>query len=286
MDKVYLATYSYGMDNKMNMLDKIRTAAEIGYAGVELSGGYEGRPAAEIKAVLDECGIEAISSHVQIDNIEGELPFLKELGVKFVVCPMYSFTNREEALELAAKLSDLGKKAAAYGIKVGYHNHTQEFWKEDGEYLLEILLNNTDPANVVFQLDCGWASAAGIDPVAFINQYAGRFISIHVKENNAVLGVEKPAPRPKDGQRKPPFEMKFDENGKPIIPPEFLKMMEERNKINVATGTGIIDWKAVRTAADAQGCIAYIVEREYSYNDPKDRVACLREDFTYLKNNV
>ena len=58
MEKIYLATYSFGMETNLNMLDKIRTAAEIGYAGVELSGGYEGRSAAEIKAVLDETGIE------------------------------------------------------------------------------------------------------------------------------------------------------------------------------------------------------------------------------------
>lgn len=284
MDKVYLATYSFGFDSNLSMLDKIRKAAEIGYAGVELSGGYEGRSAAEIKAVLDECGIECISSHVQLDKIEEELPFLSELGVKFVICPMHQISCRDDALELASRLTDLGRKAARYGIKVGYHNHTSEFWKDDGETFYETLIKNTKPEDVVFQLDCGWASAAGIDPVAFINQYAGRFISIHVKENDKVIGVDKPQPRTEGGPRRPRFEL--DENGKPIIPPEFLKRMEERQKINCAAGQGIIDWKAVKAAADAQGCIAYIVEREYSYNDPKDRIQCLREDFEYLKNNV
>jgi len=56
--------------------------------------------------------------------------------------------------------------------------------------------------------------------------------------------------------------------------------------MNVPTGQGIVDWKAVKAAADGQGCWYYIVEREYSYNVPPDRVACLREDFEYLKNNV
>ena len=144
MEKIYLATYSFGMETNLNMLDKIRTAAEIGYAGVELSGGYEGRSAAEIKAVLDETGIEVISSHVQLDKIEEELPFLAELGARFVICPMNFFSNREEALALADKLVDLGRKASRYGIKVGYHNHSQEFWKVDGEYRLDILVKNTD----------------------------------------------------------------------------------------------------------------------------------------------
>lgn len=284
MDRIYLATYSFGMESNMNMLEKIRTAAEIGYVGVELSGGYEGRSAAEINAVLKETGMEVISSHVMLNNIEQELPFLSELGAKFAICPMHHFSNREETLELADRLNELGRKASRYGMKVGYHNHTQEFWKVDGEYLLDILIKNTDPEYVVFQLDCGWASAAGIDPVEYINTHAGRFASIHVKENGKVIGAEEPRPRNRDGGDRPPI--KFDENGKPIIPPEILKMLEERMKVNVAAGKGIIDWKAVKAAADAQGCIAYIVEREYSYNEPKDRIQCLREDFEYLKNNV
>ena len=151
MDKVYLATYSYGMDNSLTMLDKIRTAAEIGYAGVELSGGYEGRTATEINEVLKETGIEVIS-HVQLGKIEEELPFLAELGAKFVICPMHNFATREEALDLANKLNDLGKKASEYGMKVGYHNHTQEFWKVDGEYLLDIVIKNTDPDYVASNL--------------------------------------------------------------------------------------------------------------------------------------
>jgi sugar phosphate isomerase/epimerase len=283
LDKIYLATYSFGFDSGLDLPGKIRKAAEIGYDGVELAGGYEGLSAAEIKSVLDEAGIECISSHVELDNIGDELPFLAELGCKFVICPMYSITSRDDVLELAAKLTELGRKAASYGLKVGYHNHHTEFWKEDGEYFLETLINNTKPEDVVFQLDCGWASAAGIDPAGFIKQYAGRFISVHIKENNKVIGVEKPKPRPKDGSG-PSFEL--DENGKPIIPPEFLKMMEEMTRINCRTGDGIIDWKEVKAAADAQGCIAYIVEREYSYNEPKDRIQCLVEDLRYLRTNV
>ena len=53
-------------------------------------------------------------------------------------------------------------------------------------------------------------------------------------------------------------------------------MKEEHDRLNVPQGTGIVDWKAVKAAADAQ-CddVIYVVEREASYNDPQDRVACL-----------
>ena len=79
----------------------------------------------------------------------------------------------------------------------------------------------------------------------------------------------------------------LDADGKPIFPPEFLKMKEEHDKLNVPQGQGIVDWKAVKAAADAQ-CdnVIYVVEREASYNDPQDRVACLAEDIAWLKANL
>ena len=63
----------------------------------------------------------------------------------------------------------------------------------------DILINNTDPEYVVFQLDCGWASAAGVDPVEYINAHAGRFAAIHVKENSKVIGADEPRPGQETG---------------------------------------------------------------------------------------
>ena len=79
-------------------------------------------------------------------------------------------------------------------MKVGYHNHTQEFNVSEGETFLETLLKNTDPENVIFELDCGWAAAAkGKENVVnVLTEYAGRFKAIHIKENNKVIGPEPP----------------------------------------------------------------------------------------------
>jgi len=283
MDKIYLALYSYGMDSGLSMEEKLQKTAEIGYVGVEFAGGYGGVSAQEMKKLLLKYRLDGISSHVSMDGISENLPYMAEIGGKMIIVPGYPFATKEEAIECAELLNEKGKEAQKYGIKIGYHNHTSEFYLDEGKPLLDYVIENTDPAYVSFQLDCGWASAAGIDPVEYINKHAGRFIAIHVKENNAVIGPEKPRSA-KEPQRRPSF--KLDENGKPIIPEEFKKMMEERGKLNGPTGSGIVDWKAVKAAADAQGCIAYIVEREWSYNVPPDRIQCLKEDFEYLKNNV
>ena len=215
--------------------------------------------------------------------MEEDLPYLAKLGVTFVACPMAAFNTTEEAKETADELNKFGKLAKEYGITIGYHNHTQEFNKDGDKYLFDWVIENTDPETVAFEIDCGWASAAGIDPVEYIKQHAGRIAAIHIKENGAVIGPDKASSR-KNPPEWPKFEL--DEDGKPIFPPEFIKMMQERDKLNVPTGSGIVDWKAVKAAADAQrDGVIYVVEREASY-DGKSRIDCLKEDVAWLKANV
>ena len=283
MDKIYLQLYSFGHECTLTMEEKLQATAEIGYVGVEFAGGYENISSTEMKKLLEKLNLDAISAHVRMDAIVDTLPYMAELGAKMIIVPSHPFANKAEALEAAELLNKNGKEAAKYGIKIGYHNHTSEFYLDEGKHLLDYVIENTDPEYVSFELDCGWASAAGVNPVEYINKYAGRFIAVHVKENSKVLGPDKPRSA-HDKEKWPKFEL--DENGKPIIPEEIRKIWEEHAKIDVPTGTGIVDWKAVKAAADAQGCIAYIVEREWSYNVPQDRVQCLKEDFEYLKNNI
>ncbi len=281
MENINLQLYSFGFDCPLSLLEKIKAAGEMGYSGVEFARGYEEIPVEEVQKALDEAGVKAVSAHVAFNFMEQDLPYLAKLGVKYVACPMAAFNTIEEAKETAEDLNRFGQLAKQYGITIGYHNHTGEFYQVDGKYLMDVLMENTDPETVAFEIDCGWASAAGIDPVAYIQQHAGRIAAIHIKENGAVIGADKPASR-----YDPPMKFELDADGKPIVPPEFIKMMQEREKLNVPQGTGIVDWKAVKAAADAQrDGVLYVVEREASYGG-KDRVTCLKEDIAWLKENL
>ena len=281
MENINLQLYSFGFDCPLSLLEKIKAAGEMGYSGVEFARGYEEIPVEDVQKALDEAGVKAVSAHVAFNFMEQDLPYLAKLGVKFVACPMAAFNTIEEAKETAEDLNKFGQIAKQYGITIGYHNHTGEFYQVDGKYLMDVLMENTDPETVAFEIDCGWASAAGIDPVAYIQQHAGRIAAIHIKENGAVIGADKPASR-----YDPPMKFELDADGKPIVPPEFIKMMQEREKLNVPQGTGIVDWKAVKAAADAQrDGVLYVVEREASYGG-KDRITCLKEDIAWLKENL
>ncbi|MDR1117097.1 MAG: sugar phosphate isomerase/epimerase [Oscillospiraceae bacterium] len=275
MKKVYIQTYSLGDNMAKDFEGSLKKLSEMGYCGVEFAGGYGGKSAEELIEILKKYKLDAISSHVRLDIADDEIEFLAKVGARYIICPMAVATTYDEAISLAGQLNAVGERCKKYGLKYGYHNHTQEFMEIDGKYLLEILIENTDPDKVVFQLDVGWCTTAGVNAVDFINKYAGRFELIHAKEAGKVTGVQKPLD----------FSgIQRDESGRPVMTPEFMKLMEEMNetrKMNSPQGKGIVDWKGVKTAADAQGARAYIVEREWDYLD--DIFQCVKEDVEFMK---
>ncbi len=272
MEKVYVQTYSVMRDMMRDFKGTLAKIAGLGYTGVEFAGGYGGLQPAELDSLLKELGLEVISSHVGLQNAEDDIEILSYVGAPYMICPGPAPASEEEAHRTAARLNEIGEACAKAGMKYGYHNHTSEFMRFNGKYALDILMEETDPANVVFQLDVGWAACAGIDVEDYINKHAGRIELIHAKECNQVVGVIPIL----DHSRLPK-----DENGRPIIPEEIQAMHKAGTIANGPTGKGIIDWKSLRKTADAQGTKAYIVEREYDYQG--DIYQCLKEDLDYLK---
>jgi sugar phosphate isomerase/epimerase len=88
--------------------------------------------------------------------------------------------------EFAATFNRIGEACRKAGLGFAYHNHRNEFQPvEEGGIMYDILLKETDPALVDFELDLGWAVAAGADPLALFDKYPGRFKLLHVKDMNA-----------------------------------------------------------------------------------------------------
>jgi len=273
MEKRYIQLYSLKDVIGDDFAAVLRRVKEIGYTGVEFAGGfYGGYEAAELKALLAEIGLEPLSSHIMTAQIPGQIAYAKELGIKYLIDPMAPINTYEDAIEAAGKFNEAGKLCADAGISFGYHNHRHEFLPGKDGYLLETVILNTDPKLVCFQLDVGWAACSGADSVALINKYPGRFKLIHLKECSHVAG---PEPMP-DFTKIP-----RDENGRPIIPPEVLEKILAQLKWNAPSGKGIIDWKAVKDAAIAQGVEGFVVEREYNYAD--DIWKCIEEDCAFIK---
>lgn len=276
MGKINLQMYSF-MDGKMNdSRENFRRAAEMGYDGVELFGPNFEIPAEELKELLEELKLEPVSLHApKTDMVEGLIPFAKTLGMSFVGIGMEVLLNEEAVHTFAKTLNRIGKVCAEQGLTLTYHNHTQEFAACGDKRIMDVLMEETDPAYVSFELDAGWCAAAGFDPIAFVEQYSGRVKLIHVKESSRKVGPQ------------PPMDfgsLPKDENGAPIFSEELKKSMEELDQINCKAGEGLVDWKALKETADRHGCQAYIVEREYSPSG--NRLDDLKADLEYYRTQI
>ncbi|MEI9807426.1 MAG: sugar phosphate isomerase/epimerase [Bacteroidota bacterium] len=68
------------------------------------------------------------------------------------------------------------------GIRFAYHNHDYSFKTMDGQFPQDIMMANTDPALVDFEMDMYWVITGGQDPIAWIKKYPKRFRLCHVKD--------------------------------------------------------------------------------------------------------
>ena len=160
--KVNIGTYSFGgiasyLGLGPTLLDKFKTIASLGFTGVELLPVDLDNDIEDIKKWLKETGLEVVSIHAE--PTEEIVKKIAELGGKAVIWAGTPFCNKAEAIEVAHKLDEMAEMAEPYGIKIGYHNHSQEFFMDEGKTLLEHLLDNS--TKCYSQLDCGWAQNGG-----------------------------------------------------------------------------------------------------------------------------
>ncbi len=82
---------------------------------------------------------------------------------------------------VAEALNRAGELARAQGLRVGYHDHDFELAPIDGVFPHDVLLSETDPALVSFEMDLYWMTRAGADPMAYFGRHPGRFHLCHMK---------------------------------------------------------------------------------------------------------
>ncbi len=86
----------------------------------------------------------------------------------------------------------VGEICNAKGIRFGYHNHDQEFSTKPDSIIsvYDFMLQNTDPAKVMFEMDLYWTVMGGANPVDYFNKYPGRFELWHIKDK-AEIGAQR-----------------------------------------------------------------------------------------------
>ncbi|HEY0753462.1 MAG TPA: sugar phosphate isomerase/epimerase [Ktedonobacteraceae bacterium] len=190
MNTLALQLYTVRDETARDFAGTLRRVAAQGYTAVEFAG-YGDLSSQQMQELLAETGLQALSAHVALtrleQNLAQEIEYAQAIGCSYIVMPWLAPEQRTGAHlpALAEILNTMGSVAKASGLTLGYHNHDFEFAPvsaTDPSFMLDYLLENTDPANLVLELDTYWAAYAGVDPVAYLQRWQSRVPLVHLKD--------------------------------------------------------------------------------------------------------
>ena len=187
---------------KTDPVATIEKLGAMGYKTVETAGYADGKlygmEPTDFKALVEKNGMKVISAHCggpvpSKENWDEAMAWWdkcidanKAAGCSYIVQPSMAKMAYESlaGLKMYCDLFNaVGEKCAAKGIKFGYHNHAHEFDVQlEGQVIYDFMLKNTDPKKVFFQLDLYWIAEGGKNAIDYFNNYPGRFLSYHVKD--------------------------------------------------------------------------------------------------------
>lgn len=272
-----LQLYTLNKEALADLDATLHAVRNIGFRHVELAG-LLGRSAAQLRASLDLADLRCTSIHLpsqssglSLSDDPGMLAEqLRILGCKTAVLPTFLMgpdakprlpgesgfayvrraglkMRKEDWQRNAAFLNCIGPRLKREGIALGYHNHNPEFAPlADGRTGFDVLLAETDPATVHFELDVGWSAAAGVDAAALMRQYPGRIRQMHLKDIKSGM------------------------------PPNFTYQQAPRS-----LGDGQTDWPHLLHEAVRLGVSDFFIEQEPPY--PVDAQTSIARSYRYLQ---
>jgi sugar phosphate isomerase/epimerase len=165
-------------------LDEVKS---WGIKNVELAGTY-GLTTEQFKVELDKRGLKAISAHYSYDqfrtNLDDILRDAKILGLKYAGCawiPHSGDFDEKTCREAIAVFNHAGETLAKHGVKFFLHTHGYEFQPYKDGTLFDLLMTETNPKHVGFEMDIFWIVHAGQDPVQLLDKYGKRWELTHLK---------------------------------------------------------------------------------------------------------
>lgn len=160
-------------------------AAQLGIT----QNAFYGLQIKEVATIMKDLGLTSPSVHLDIATLRTHLDQamepLSQLGVSMVALPTMMGDDLSTAsayFKMADEFNVLAGRMKEYGIQLVFHNHGYEHALREDKVPLDILLENTDPQLVVFELDIFWMQAAGASPIDYLKRYPGRFKLMHVKD--------------------------------------------------------------------------------------------------------
>ena len=194
LEKFGIQLYSVKEDMAQDPVATIKSLGGFGYQQLE---GYDGGQGIlwglqpeEFTTLMGEANTQMIASHCNVfENLEAQAELAAKVGMKYLICPWIGPQKSiADYQSKAAEFNQIGAKLNSFGIKFAYHNHDYTFVELEGQLPQDVLMNETDPALVDFELDIYWAHVANVNPGEYIAKYPGRFRLCHVKDAEAGTG--------------------------------------------------------------------------------------------------
>lgn len=165
----------------------LQRLAAIGYQEVEFAWN-RGTSPSETKELLRATGLTAPAAHLSVEDFESgwdaTVAATQTIGIENLVLAWIDADQRKtlgDYHQWAERFNRYGTAARTAGLTFAYHNHAAELTPIDGKIPYEILLSETDPATVGFEMDVYWILEGGGDPLGYFAKWPGRFPMLHVK---------------------------------------------------------------------------------------------------------
>lgn len=235
--RVGLELYSLRKELDRDVPGALALARKMGFAEVEVAMLHN-LSAKEFAAALKAAGLKATSVAVTYEELQTKRDLVKEraaaFGAKWVMLawiPHDGDFTVEIAKRVAGEMNEWGESLGKNGMRLAYHPHGYEFRPESGGSAFDVLVKETNPKTVFFEVDTFWAEVAGQNSAQLITRLGSRVRLLHLKDlrKGAQTGVFTGAAADEDC---------------------------------VALGDGVIDWRETLAAARKAGVEKYFIEDE------------------------
>lgn len=156
-------------------------SAPVGRITPQLPDGFQQLPREEAMKVFGERS----SAKYLLDNVRHSLEGAVALNQKYLNLPAlrpHEFKSLSQVKHNIELMNHAGEICAEAGVLFGYHNHNWELLPVDGVVPYELMLTETVPDKVAFQMDSYWILKGGGDLHDYLSRHAGRFPSCHMKD--------------------------------------------------------------------------------------------------------
>ena len=183
-----LQLYTLRADLPADPRGVIKQVASFGYKQIEgfegPKGMFWGMTNKEFKSYMDDLGTTFVASHCDVfKDFEKKVDDAAAIGVKYLIWNYEGpGKTNDDYRRYADDFNKKGELCKKNGIKFAFHNHDYSFKSQNGVFPQDIMLDNTDPSLVYFEMDIYWVVTAGLDPEEWFKKHKNRFRLCHIKD--------------------------------------------------------------------------------------------------------